>query len=193
AFSFYPTKNLGGIGDGGAVTTDDDELAERVRRLRNFGMRDRSEIEEAGVNSRLGEVAAAALRLMLPRLDAWNRVRAALAQVYLDAFRGHESISTPVTPDWAAPAWHLFVVGHPDRDACARSLAAQGIGTLVHYPLLPHQTGPYREQWAEGSFPVAERLASRALSLPLYPQLDPAACERVAAAVRATVAPTPSA
>ncbi|HWT91341.1 MAG TPA: DegT/DnrJ/EryC1/StrS family aminotransferase [Solirubrobacterales bacterium] len=187
AFSFYPTKNLGGIGDGGAVTTDDDELAERVRRLRNFGMRDRSEIEEAGVNSRLGEVAAAALRLMLPRLDAWNRARAALAQVYLDAFRGHSSISVPVTPGWADPAWHLFVIGHPDRDACARSLAAQGVGTLVHYPLLPHQTGPYRERWRAGSFPVAERLASRALSLPLYPQLDPAACERVAAAVLATV------
>jgi dTDP-4-amino-4,6-dideoxygalactose transaminase len=190
AFSFYPSKNLGGIGDGGAVTTDDDELAERVRRLRNYGMRNRYEIEEAGVNSRLGEVHAAALRLLLPRLDAWNEARASLAQVYLEAFRGHDSISVPVPPDWADPVWHLFAIGHPDREACARSLAESGIGTLVHYPVLPHRAPPYREQWTEGSFPVAERLSAKVLSLPLYPQLDPAACERVADAVLATVAPS---
>ncbi|HEV2728171.1 MAG TPA: DegT/DnrJ/EryC1/StrS family aminotransferase, partial [Solirubrobacterales bacterium] len=187
AFSFYPTKNLGGLGDGGAVTTDDDELAERVRRLRNYGMRDRYEIEEAGVNSRLGEIHAAALRLMLPRLDGWNRSRASLAEAYRQALHGHGSISIPVPPDWADPVWHLFVIGHPERETCARTLAEQGIGTLVHYPLLPHLAPPYREQWAEGDFPVAERLSARALSLPLYPQLEPAACERVAAAVLATV------
>jgi dTDP-3-amino-3,4,6-trideoxy-alpha-D-glucose transaminase len=193
AFSFYPTKNLGGIGDGGAVTTDDDELAERVRRLRNYGMKDRHEIEEAGVNSRLSEVEAAALRLLLPRLDGWNRARAALAEIYLDAFQGHGSIAVPATPEWAEPAWHLFAIGHPDRERCARELAAQEIETLVHYPLLPHQTGPYRDLWPAGSFPVAERLSARALSLPLYPQLDPAACERVASAVLATVAAPSSA
>jgi dTDP-4-amino-4,6-dideoxygalactose transaminase len=193
AFSFYPTKNLGGIADGGAVTTDDDELAERVRLLRNYGMKDRYEIEVEGVNSRLSEVQAAVLRLILPRLDEWNRARASLAEVYLDAFRGHDSISTPTTPDGADPVWHLFVIGHPEREACARALAEQGIGTLVHYPLLPHRAPPYREHWPAGSFPVAERLAARALSLPLYPQLDPAACARVAEAVLATVAPPPSA
>jgi len=192
AFSFYPTKNLGGIGDGGGVTTDDDELAERVRRLRNYGMRNRYEIEEAGVNSRLGEVHAAALRLLLPRLDEWNRARASLAEVYLDAFRDHDAISVPTTPDRADPVWHLFVIGHPDREACARALAERGIGTLVHYPLLPHRAPPYAEHWPEGSFPVAERLAATALSLPLHPQIDPAACERVAEAVLATV-PSPSA
>lgn len=189
AFSFYPSKNLGGIGDGGAVTTDDDELAERVRRLRNYGMRNRYEIEEAGVNSRLGEVHAAALRALLPRLDAWNDARASLAQVYLEAFHGHDLISVPQPPDWADPVWHLFVVGHPDREACARSLAESGIGTLVHYPVLPHRAPPYRDEWPEGSFPVAERLSARVLSLPLYPQLEPATCERVADAVLATVAP----
>jgi dTDP-4-amino-4,6-dideoxygalactose transaminase len=188
AFSFYPTKNLAGIGDGGAVTTDDDELAERVRQLRNYGMRSRYEIEEAGVNSRLCEVHAAALRLMLPRLDAWNRERVALAEVYLEAFRGQRSISVPATPEWADPVWHLFVVGHPDREHCAGALAEQEIGTLVHYPLLPHLAPPYRDEWLEGAFPVAERLAADALSLPLYPQLDPVACERVAEAVLATVA-----
>jgi dTDP-3-amino-3,4,6-trideoxy-alpha-D-glucose transaminase len=187
AFSFYPTKNLGGIGDGGAVTTDDDELAERVRRLRNCGMRSRNEIEEAGVNSRLSEIEAAALRLMLPRLDLWNQARSALAEVYLEAFRGHGSLSIPTPPEWVDPVWHLFVVGHPDRDSCARALAEQGIGTLVHYPQLPPCAPPYREHWSPGDFPVAERLAARALSLPLHPRLDPATCERVAAAALATV------
>lgn len=187
AFSFYPTKNLGCLGDGGAVTTDDEELAERVRLLRNYGMKDRYEIEQAGVNSRLAEIQAAVLRLLLPRLDAWNRTRASLAEVYLDAFRGHGSIAVPEAPEWADPAWHLFVIGHPDRDFCARSLAEAGIGTLVHYPLLPHRAGPYKESWGAGSFPVAERLAAAALSLPLYPQLDRRVCERVAEAVLATV------
>jgi dTDP-4-amino-4,6-dideoxygalactose transaminase len=188
AFSFYPTKNLGGLGDGGAVTTDDDELAERVRRLRNYGMRDR-EIEEAGVNSRLGEIHAAALRLMLPRLDGWNRARVELAGTYLGALRGEDSISLPEVPDWADPVWHLFVIGHPDRDSCARALAERGIGTLVHYPQLPHLVPPYQERWSPGDFPVAEGLSAAALSLPLHPGLDPAACERVAAAVLAAVAP----
>jgi len=193
AFSFYPTKNLGGIADGGAVTTDEGELAERLRRLRNYGMRDRREIEEAGVNSRLGEVQAAALRLKLPRLDGWNRARAARAGTYLEALGDHDSISLPKTPEWADPAWHLFVIGHPDRERGARELAEVGIETLVHYPLLPHRAGPYRDLWPAGSFPVAERLCAAALSLPLYPQLEPATCERVAAAVLATVASPASA
>lgn len=193
AFSFYPTKNLGGIADGGAVTTDDDELAEQVRLLRNYGMKDRYEIEVEGVNSRLSEVQAAVLRLALPHLDDWNQTRASLAQIYLDAFRGHDLISLPQTPDWADPVWHLFVIGHPDREACASALAERGIGTLVHYPLLPHRAPPYRNHWPAGSFPVAERLSAAALSLPLYPQLDPAACERVAEAVLATVASPSSA
>jgi dTDP-4-amino-4,6-dideoxygalactose transaminase len=191
AFSFYPTKNLGALGDAGAVTTDDDEIAARLRRLRNYGMRDRYEIEEAGVNARLSEIQAAVLQLLLPRLDGWNRARAALAEVYREAFAGHGAIALPTVPEWAESAWHLFAIGHPDRERCARELAAAGIETLVHYPLLPHRTGPYRERWPQGSFPVAERLSARALSLPLYPQLQPEACERVAEAVLATV-PSPS-
>jgi dTDP-3-amino-3,4,6-trideoxy-alpha-D-glucose transaminase len=187
AFSFYPSKNLGALGDGGAIVTDDDELAERARRLRNYGMRNRYEVEEAGVNSRLAEIQAAALRTMLPRLDAWNRTRAALAEIYLAALRDRDAISLPTVPAWADPAWHLFAIGHPDRDSCARALAAEGIETLVHYPVPPHRTAPYREHWPAGSFPVAERLAATELSLPLYPQLGPGACERVANAVLATV------
>jgi dTDP-4-amino-4,6-dideoxygalactose transaminase len=193
AFSFYPTKNLGAIGDGGAVTTDDDELAERVRLLRNYGMRNRYEIEETGVNSRLAEIQAAVLGAKLPHLDAWNRARCSLAEIYLDAYREHDAISVPTPPNGADPVWHLFVIGHSDRDSCARALAERGIATLVHYPRLPHTVNPYRAQWAEGSFPVAERLSEAALSLPLYPQLDPAACERVAGAVLETVAAPSSA
>jgi dTDP-4-amino-4,6-dideoxygalactose transaminase len=191
AFSFYPTKNLGALGDAGAVTTDDDELAERLRRLRNYGMRDRYEIEEAGVNARLPEIQAAVLRLLLPRLDGWNQHRATLAETYREALAGHGAISLPAVPDWAEPAWHLYVIGHPERERCREALAAEGIETLVHYPLLPHRSGPYRERWPEGSFPVAERLSARALSLPLYPQLQSEACERVAAAVLAAT-PSPS-
>lgn len=187
AFSFYPSKNLGALGDGGAITTDDDELAERARRLRNYGMRRRHEVEEAGVNSRLAEVQAAALRALLPRLDTWNRARAGLAEIYGDALRDQAEISLPTVPAWAEPVWHLFAIGHPRRDSCAAALAGQGIETLVHYPVPPHCTAPYRERWPAGSFPVTERLAAAELSLPLYPQLDPAACERVARAVLATV------
>jgi dTDP-3-amino-3,4,6-trideoxy-alpha-D-glucose transaminase len=189
AFSFYPAKNLGALGDGGAVTTDDDELAAKVRLLRNYGMRDRYEIEAPGVNSRLAEIQAAALRAKLPRLDGWNRGRAAHADAYRQAFAGNEAVQVPQTPPWADPVWHLFVINHPDRDSCRRSLEAQGISTLVHYPVLPHLSGAYPEgTWAPGSFPVAEGLAATTLSLPLYPQMSRQAGETVAEAVLASAA-----
>ena len=187
AFSFYPTKNLGAPGDGGAVTTDDDELADRVRLLRNYGMRDRHRVEEAGVNSRLAEIQAAALRVLLPHLEDWNRARTDLAERYLGALGGCAEIMLPTVGAQSEPAWHLFVIGHPDRDACADALAEAGIETLIHYPVLPHRSGPYRELWPPGSFPVAERLAAAALSLPLHPHLEPAACDRVSVAVLASV------
>jgi dTDP-4-amino-4,6-dideoxygalactose transaminase len=193
AFSFYPTKNLGCLGDGGAVTTDDDALAERLRLLRNYGMRNRYEIEVAGVNSRLAEIQAAVLRLLLPRLDGWNRIRSSLAHIYLDAFGDHGAISVPTVPEWAEPVWHLFAINLPDRDGCARALRELEIGTLVHYPLLPHQTAPYAGRRPPGSFPVAERLAASTLSLPLHPQLEEADCRRVAEAVLAAVGPPTSA
>lgn len=189
AFSFYPAKNLGALGDGGAVTTDDDELAAKVRLLRNYGMRDRYEIEAPGVNSRLAEIQAAALRAKLPRLDGWNRARAAHADAYRQAFAGNEAIQLPRTPPWADPVWHLFVINHPDRDSCRRSLEEQGISTLVHYPVLPYLSGAYPEgTWAPGSFPVAEGLAATTLSLPLYPQMSRQASETVAEAVLASAA-----
>ena len=192
AFSFYPAKNLGSLGDGGAVTTDDGELAARLRLLRNYGMEDRYRIETAGVNSRLAELQAAILRAKLPRLDAWNRARAELAGIYREALGSDPALSIPEPPAWAEPVWHLFAIGHPERDRCVEALAAEGIEALVHYPLLPHLSGAYRDlAWGEGSFPVAERLSARTLSLPLYPQLAAADCEAVAAAVLATLESPP--
>lgn len=182
AFSFYPVKNLGSFGDGGAVTTNDAGLAERIRLLRNYGMKDRYEVEMAGVNSRLAEIQAAVLRVKLARLDAWNARRKALAERYLEGLRSFEPVSIPDAPTWADPVWHLFVVGLDDRDACRERLARAGIGTLVHYPVLPHMSPPYRNP-GSGPLPVAERLAARALSLPLYPGMEEETVDRVVEAL----------
>jgi len=188
AFSFYPTKNLGALGDGGAVTTDDDEIAAKVRLLRNYGMRNRYEIETAGVNSRLAEVQAAVLRVKLPHLDAWNEARASVAEVYRRAFEGQASLALPRTPSWADPVWHLFVLGHPDRDSCIASLREQGIESLVHYPVLPHLSGAYGDtDLSAADLPVSERLAETSLSLPMHPHLGQARAERVAQAVLAAL------
>lgn len=185
AFSFYPAKNLGSLGDAGAVTTDDAELAERVRLLRNYGMRNRYEIEATGVNSRLDEIGAATLRTKLPRLDAWNDRRRTIAARYLEALGGEEAIELPVPPAWAEPVWHLFVAGVDDRDAVIEALDARGVQALVHYPVLPHLAPPYVEEGhARGEFPVAERLSERTLSLPMYPQLPDAGRDAVIAALR---------
>lgn len=184
AFSFYPSKNLGALGDGGAVVTDDDEMAARLRLLRSYGSHDRHRIESAGTNSRLAEIQAAALRVKLPLLDAWNRERAKLAGLYTRAFEGAGAIVVPRPAAATEPVWHLFAVGLENRDACAKSLARQGVETLVHYPVLPHLSGAYRDLGQGlGSFPVAERLADAELSLPLHPGLTSEACESVAAAV----------
>jgi dTDP-3-amino-3,4,6-trideoxy-alpha-D-glucose transaminase len=181
AFSFYPSKNLGALGDGGAVTTDDDELAATVRLLRNYGMRSRYQIEMAGVNSRLAEIQAAALRVKLPHLDDWNGARAVLAERYMHALKGDDGITLRRSIPSVEPVWHLFMIGHPDRDNLRRELSERGIETLVHYPVLPHLANPYRDhRWRRGSFPVAEGLADAALSLPIYPQLSTERCEQVA-------------
>lgn len=185
AFSFYPSKNLGALGDGGAVTTDDAELAARLRKLRNYGMRSRYESEIEGTNSRLAEIQAAALAAKLPHLDRWNEARGRLAARYLAALEGVAGVSTPRVEEWAEPVWHLFVVNLADRDARAEALAAAGVQTGVHYPVPPHLSPVYAGgEWGPGSFPVAERLAATTLSLPMYPQLDPSDCERVASLLR---------
>jgi dTDP-3-amino-3,4,6-trideoxy-alpha-D-glucose transaminase len=187
AFSFYPSKNLGALGDGGAIVTNDDELAGKARVLRNYGMRTKYEIELAGVNSRLAEIQAAALRVKLGRLDRWNALRAESASSYRERLAGEAVISLPEPAEWAEPVWHLFVIAHPHRDACASALAELGIETLVHYPVLPHQSPPYAERGWVGGFPVAERLAVTSLSLPMYPHLAAGQVEAVADSLRATL------
>ncbi|HET8813328.1 MAG TPA: DegT/DnrJ/EryC1/StrS family aminotransferase, partial [Solirubrobacterales bacterium] len=166
----------------------DSELADRLRLLRNYGTRDRYEIESAGTNSRLAEVQAAVLRVKLKRLDDWNRARAVHAEAYRADLAGRSELSLPSPAPGTEPVWHLFVLAHPDRDDCCRRLAEEGIQTLVHYPVLPHRSPAYPQgAWPEGSFPVAERLAETSLSLPLYPQLPVADREAVAEAVLGTI------
>ncbi|HEY1377691.1 MAG TPA: DegT/DnrJ/EryC1/StrS family aminotransferase [Gemmataceae bacterium] len=185
-FSFYPGKNLGCFGDGGAITTDDGELADRLRLLRNYGARQKYQHETAGGNSRLDELQAAFLRAKLPLLDEWNRRRARLAALYSDALADVPGLTLPHVPEWADPAWHLFVVRHPRRDDLQRHLAAAGIGTVVHYPIPPHCTPAYAAcDWRGGPLPVTERLAGEVLSLPIGPHLAEWEAHQVCAAVRA--------
>jgi len=181
AFSFYPTKNLGALGDGGAITTNDGGLAERVRLLRAYGWRQRSESEIAGLNSRLDELQAAFLHVRLARLEAHNDRRRQLAALYRDAFLEMPGV-TP--PDDGGSVWHVYPLRSADRDALQGRLDAAGIGTLVHYEPLPHLTAAYRaEGWRPGDFPVAESLAASEVSLPLHPALTEAQAAAVVAAV----------
>jgi dTDP-3-amino-3,4,6-trideoxy-alpha-D-glucose transaminase len=186
-FSFYPGKNLGAMGDAGAVTTDDDALAERIRMLRNYGSKVKYHHEVAGLNSRLDSVQAAGLRVKLRHLDDWNQRRRALAGRYLEALAGAEGLIMPVAADWAEPVWHLFVVRYPNREALQSHLSGAGVETIIHYPIPPHLTGAYSADFERGRLPVAERLAGEVLSLPIGPHLAPEDVDRVAAAVRAAV------
>ena len=183
-WSFYPSKNLGALGDGGAVTTNDAGLAKRIRTLGNYGSATRYVNDERGVNSRLDPLQAAVLRAKLPHLDEWNDRRRAIAGRYLAAFGG-TGIGLPEVPEWADPAWHLFVVTLTDRDAVQARLRAAGVETLIHYPIPPHRQQAYADLGLPaGSFPIAEQLASQVLSLPIGPQMSDAEVEWVIAAVR---------
>lgn len=171
-FSFYPGKNLGAMGDAGAVTTDDGDLADRVRILRTYGSRVKYYNEVKGFNSRLDPLQAALLRVKLAHLNEWNARRRSMAQRYLDGLADIPGLVLPVGPDWAGPSWHLFVVRHPRRDQLQAALSQRGIGTLIHYPVPPHRQEAYRDGgFFSGEFPLAERLAREVLSLPIGPHL----------------------
>jgi dTDP-3-amino-3,4,6-trideoxy-alpha-D-glucose transaminase len=181
AYSFYPTKNLGALGDGGALTTRDDALAARARRLRNGGQTDRYRHAEFGVNSRLDEIQAAVLRARLVLLPAWTAARRALARRYRDRLSGITRVAVPPETD-PGHVYHLFPVLSDSRDALQAHLRAEGVETLIHYPIpVPRQLAfaPDDPQQC----PVADRVCDRVLSLPLYPTLDAAAVDRVAAAI----------
>jgi dTDP-4-amino-4,6-dideoxygalactose transaminase len=195
ATSFYPAKNLGALGDGGAITTNDPELATRLRALRNYGSRQKYHHDCLGLNSRLDELQAAFLRVKLRKLDEWNARRRALAARYLSALADAPSLQLPFVPDYAEPVWHIFAVRDAhrpsQRDALQSSLADAGIGTLIHYPIPPHLSGAYSATgWKPGlpamagDFPIAEEIASTELSLPLGPHLSPAQLDSVIHALR---------
>ena len=184
AFSFYPTKNLGAYGDGGAVTSDDAGLIERVKELRQGGHPSAMSAGVSGRNSRLDELQAAALRVKLRRLDAWNRRRRRLAATYRRLLaRGAERLILP--PAGAGPeshVFHLYVVRHPERERLRAHLAARGVETLIHYPAPLHLQTLFRRR-GQHALPAAERLTAEILSLPLYPQLRDEEQRAVAEAV----------
>ena len=184
-FSFYPGKNLGALGDGGAVTTNDYTIAARVRMLRNYGSRVKYENESKGINSRLDALQAAFLRVKLPHLNEWNDRRKIVAKHYLEGFSEIPNLTLPMVPEWAAPVWHQFVVRHPARNAFRSYLSEARIGTLIHYPIPPHLSGAYKESgWKAGEFPITEQLANTVLSLPMGPHLDEICQQAVISQVR---------
>ena len=171
--SFYPGKNLGAYGEAGAVTTNDRELADKIRILRNYGSQKKYYNEVKGYNSRLDELQAAFLRVKLKKLDEWNDRRRTVAARYLAGLQDASGLTLPFVPLWAEPVWHLFVVCHPKRDAFQQKLATADVGTLIHYPVPPHLSGAYADAgWKRGAFPIAEGLANSVLSLPMGPHLS---------------------
>jgi dTDP-4-amino-4,6-dideoxygalactose transaminase len=171
-FSFYPTKNLGAFGDAGAVTTNDDGLAEQVRVLRNYGSRKKYYNEVKGHNSRLDPLQAAFLRVKLKFLDQWNLRRMRIAEYYLNNLKDIPGLALPQVAPGATHVWHLFVVSYSERDRLKAYLEDQGIGTLIHYPIPPHLSTAYVELgYKPGDFPITEAMAKTVLSLPIGPHL----------------------
>jgi len=172
-FSFYPGKNLGALGDAGAIVTNDDTLADQVRMLRNYGSKVKYYHNVKGFNSRLDEMQAAFLRAKLVHLDEWNERRQKIATYYLDHLTDLPGLTLPHVPDWASPVWHIFTVLHPERDRLQAHLKEKGVGTLIHYPVPPHLAGAYQEfGFSKGDFPISESIAENELSLPIGPHMD---------------------
>ena len=168
AWSFYPGKNLGALGDGGAVTTKHADLAERIRELRNYGSKVKYVHNVKGFNSRLDPIQAAVLRVKLARLDEWNERRRFVANAYLSGINATDII-LPTVPEYSNPVWHLFVIQSSNRDKLQKRLAEAGVNTLIHYPVAPHCQRAYGLNL---KLPLAEHLADTVLSLPIGPHLD---------------------
>jgi dTDP-4-amino-4,6-dideoxygalactose transaminase len=184
-FSFYPGKNLGALGDGGAVTTNDSELAERIRGLRNYGSHIKYHNKVVGYNSRLDELQAALLRAKLPKLDEWNYRRKQIATLYLQELSGQQNLILPHVPEWAEPVWHLFVVRHSQRNILQKALNEVGIGTMIHYPIPPHRQPAYAGlKLDETAYPLSELMAKEVISLPMGPHLTEVGCMDVISAIQ---------
>jgi dTDP-3-amino-3,4,6-trideoxy-alpha-D-glucose transaminase len=183
AFSFYPSKNLGAYGDGGAVVTNDAAVAERLRSLRNYGQTERYYHAEPGANSRLDEIQAAILRAKLPYLDRWNQRRRILARQYSDGLQG-VSMTLPREQPGAESCWHLYVIRTPKRDELQEHLKEKGIGTVLHYPVPIHMQAAFSSLgYVPGDFPVSEQACAECVSLPLYPYMPEADVEAVINAI----------
>lgn len=180
AWSFYPSKNLGAMGDAGGLTLKHDTLTDKVRALRNYGSARRYVNDMRGLNSRLDPMQAAVLGVKLAWLETWNQRRAETAKFYLKHLSQIQGLTLPIEPDWAESAWHLFVVRHPNRDRLQKALADCGVDTLIHYPIPPHLQQAYADLGIQqGAFPIAEQLAKEVFSLPIGPHVTAPQRERV--------------
>jgi dTDP-4-amino-4,6-dideoxygalactose transaminase len=185
AFSFFPTKNLGCLGDGGAVVTNDEELASRIRVLRNYGSSKKYCNEIIGFNSRLDSLQAAFLRVKLRHLDRWNSYRRRVASTYEAGLRDLPGLILPRRAgNENGHVWHLYVVQHQSRDELHRALQVADIESLIHYPIPPHLSGAYSFLSLAGRLPISERVAAQALSLPIGPHMGEAEVAQVVSAVR---------
>lgn len=182
ATSFYPGKNLGALGDGGAVVTNDEHIAAKVRMLGNYGSTQKYKHELRGKNSRLDELQAAVLRVKLRALPRWNEERRQLAEMYSQALTGSQ-VSVPSSTPNMQSVWHLYVVESERREQLQRHLADHGVQTVIHYPVPPHHQPCYKAMYGHLPLPVAERLANRVLSLPLFPGMTTQEVSAVANAV----------
>lgn len=170
-WSFYPGKNLGAMGDAGAITTNRADIADRIRLLRNYGSREKYVNEIPGTNSRLDPIQAAVLRVKLDHLEDWTNRRSAIARIYQEGL-ANSSLILPHVPNWAAPAWHLYVVRAQERNLMQTKLTEAGIGTLIHYPIPPHMQDAYTDLNIDGdTLPLAKQLATEVISLPIGPQM----------------------
>lgn len=182
ATSFYPGKNLGALGDGGAILTNSESIAETVRQLRNYGAKIKYRHNILGCNSRLDEIQAALLSVKLRHLDHWNRQRVAIATHYKTLLQDCD-LKLPAVPSWASPVWHLFVVASPQRDELQKHLKVHGIESLTHYPIPPHQQ-PCYNSYSYLQLPIASQLAKQCLSLPIAPNLTTSKIEFVAEVIQ---------
>ncbi len=184
AFSFYPAKNLGAYGDGGAVVTNDAKLAERIGWLRNVGQRAKNDHAVKGFNHRLDTLQAAVLKVKLPHLDEWNTGRGCAAEIYADALGG-QAVITPKVAPYAQHVYHLYVIRVAGRDALADVMKQSGVGTGIHYPIPIHLQEAFQDLgYKQGDFPVTEKLCGEILSLPMYPEIQPESIHYVAGIVR---------
>jgi dTDP-4-amino-4,6-dideoxygalactose transaminase len=183
AFSFYPAKNLGAYGDGGMVVTNDEAIATCVRQLRDYGQTEKYYHARLGYNRRLDTLQAAVLRVKLKYLDGWNQARRTAAQIY-GRLLADKRVTTPKTPDYSEPVWHLYVIQSADRESLRSRLAQRGISTGIHYPIPIHLQPAFAFLgWSKGDFPITESIADRCLSLPMYPELTADLVQYVATSI----------